>query len=956
MQRKFAGLFALPLVLACSQSSTPDGGPDAGGSITSIPLQMTLDAGSLTAPVDVVRDEHGVPHIYGQSLGDVMYAQGYMVAMDRLVEIDILRHVSDGSLSAILGANGLGNDLGMRTFHLRAQAETGYANFQASTDPTDQALVNVLQQFAAGINAYVADVRAGLYTLPPELASFYAISGFQPWLPEDSLVLGEYQAFSLAFDASAEIARSQMQAQALATFDQSSVPIYKARAGIGEDLLIFTPLDPTYTLSASPPPAWTGFNGDTSTASRALPRKRLQELAKLYRSDLKSIQGMGLNHMQDSWIGSNNWVIGPSLSQTGHAMVANDTHLSLTNPPVFYLVQLVNSGPTLPLDVMGVAFAGIPGIILGMNQHVAWGATVSEIDVTDVYQEAVTPCGSDGGFCVAFDGGQVPVQPRVETFNLSFLGQPQGSVNATYYDVPQHGPIIPRVLPDNTLDTLKGTELSVRYTGFTSSPLLRAAFGLDIAANMKDGLASLDNYFGYGGQNWVIGDDQGNIGWTQTIRVPRRTAGFAPWKVLPGDGSAEWGPDMDPHYIPHAYNPAQGYIATANNDPIGVTDTNDPFFGQPVVPWYDGGPSSPLYLGAYYDPGSRVGRITKRIDGIVVDGGKLSLDDMQSIQADAVTEWGQALAPVFVEVSAALAQEVSNPGSQPDLTAQVADAGATIKALFQTTHDWVNAWTFDTPSGVAEDSPTAQQIQDSQATLVIAYFESYLADAVLGDELGVSGMQGAYVDDASKGKLLVDLCTHPERLKTGLSDAGDPILFDDITTPQIESKRQTVAKAVMGALNQIVTRLGPTAENWRWGQVHTLTLPFLLPVTVALNYPPPDDPNYANGFPRHGDTGTVDVGDHGLDLYQYQVGGASGSPSGPAIRFVCDLDPVNGPQGRNVLPGGEIFDPASPHYADMMALWRKNQTFDLSFKDADVVQSANTEYQTNHLGRIHFQP
>jgi penicillin amidase len=950
MPRNLPPLLALALSLACSQST--------GSPVTSIPLQKTLDAGSLTAPVDVVRDQYGIPHIYGQSLGDVIYAQGYMMAMDRLVEIDIIRHDADGSLSSLLGTNGLSTDLGMRTFHLRAQAETGYANFKTSSDPEDQAIVTLLQAFAAGINAYVTDLKAGLYQLPSDFSSFYTPDSFQTWLPEDSLVLGEFQAFSLAFDPSSEIARSQLEAQALATFDQSSVPAFKARAGIGQDLQTLAPFDPTYTLTSSSPPAWTGFNGDTSTASRALPRQRLRQLARLYRDDLKSIEGLGLNHLQGSWIGSNNWVVAPSLSQSGHSMVANDTHLSLTNPPVFYLVHLVNTGTSFPLNIMGVAFAGIPGIILGMNQHIAWGATVNQIDVTDVYQEAVTPCGADGGFCVAFDGGQVPVQPRLETFNLSFVGQDAGAVTATYYDVPQHGPILPRILPDRTLDTLKGTELSVKYTGFTSAPLFKAVFGLNRAATMKDGIASLDKNFRYGGQNWVVGDDQGNIGWSQTIRVPRRAAGHAPWKVLPGDGTAEWGPDMDPHYIPHAYNPAQGFIATANNDPIGVTDKNDPFFSQPVVNWYDAGssPSSPLYLGAFYDPGTRVGRITNRINAFALDGGKLSLDDMQSIQADATTEWGAAFAPLFVEISAALAHEAAAPGSEPDLSSLVTVASSGTKALFQTVHDWVAGWTFDTPTGVAEDNPTAQQIQDSQATLVMSFFISYLADTTLGDELSVPGMQGVFVDEASKGKLLADLCFHPEKLKTGLSDAGDPILFDDISTPPIESKRQTVAKSIIRALDGLVRRLGAMSGDWRWGTLHTLTLPFLLPVAPSLSYPPPTDPSYASGFPRHGENGTVDVGDHGLDRFQYQYGGPGGSPSGPAIRFVCELDPTNGPQARNVLPGGEVFDPASPHYADMMALWRKNKSIDLSYKDADVVKSANTEYQTNHLGRIRFQP
>src|SRR6185312_12405441 len=124
-----------------------------------------------------------------------------------------------------------------------------------------------------------------------------------------------------------------------------------------------------------------------------------------------------------------------------------------------------------------------------------------------------------------------------------------------------------------------------------------------------------------------------------------------------GDGSAEWGGDLDPAYIPHAYDPPQGFIATANNDPIGVTDGGDPFFSQPMV---DG---APLYLGADYDPGTRVGRITKRIKAIADGGGKLTMDDMQSIQADAVSEWSQALTPSFIAAAQALQEEIAAPGT-----------------------------------------------------------------------------------------------------------------------------------------------------------------------------------------------------------------------------------------------------------------------------------------------------
>ena len=291
--------------------------------------------------------------------------------------------------------------------------------------------------------------------------------------------------------------------------------------------------------------------------------------------------------------------------------------------------------------------------------------TTNYIDVTDVYQETIVPCPNDAGPCAQYQGQVVPLVPRTETFQLGYAGTVGSAVPFTTYSVPEHGPIIPRVVTDASgnvtgLDALRPQELSIRYTGYTAAPLLKAIFGLDIATSFQDAKASLDQDFGYGGQNWIVADDQGNFGWTETIRVPMRPVSTQnlPWRILPGDGTAEWGAAwMDPHYIPHAENPAKGFLATSNNDPIGTTLNDSPFVGQPQAA--DGGQ---LYLGSFYDPGMRVGRSTKRLAAFADAGQKLTLDDMQSIQADAITQWGQGFAPTLLDAANALLAEAAALG------------------------------------------------------------------------------------------------------------------------------------------------------------------------------------------------------------------------------------------------------------------------------------------------------
>ncbi len=874
-------LSALLVLAACNSNSPtvkldggqPDAGSDGGSPVDAIPVTSTLTGASLTNPVDAVRDQWGIPHIYGQSIPDVAYAQGYFMAQDRWVELDLLRRAADGSLAGILGQGQLAADVGMRVHHLRATAETGLANLKASTDPTDQLLVQTLNAFAAGVNAWQADLAAAKYQLPPQLASVYTAASVTPWLPEDSVLLGEFLAWQLAFDDQTDVIRTDLDVAVASTFTAPGDP----RANINLDLENVIPPDPAVIV----PGGWS-FTTDNSSARRDPLRKpgdklrrskALRQFRHLLDEDLRALATVGFKSPRDSERGSNNWVIGPGLSASGHVLVANDTHLSLQNPPIFYMNHLVaRSGGSTQLDVMGEQFPGVPAVTLGMNQHVAWGATVNFIDVTDIFSIAVKKCSDGVNECTTFNGQPVQLVPRQESFDVGGLGMVQkGAVTVTLYDDPNHGPLLPRVDLTSagvfsSVEPLGPTELSVKYTGYTSAPLLKAIYGLDVSTSMQSAVAALDPNFRYGGQNWVIGDDQGNFGWTQTVEVPLRSPTAVPYKVLPGDGSAEWGPDMDPQFIPHAYNHPQGYISTANNDPIGTTLMNAPYYGQPIVSGEPADGGSHLYLGADYDPGTREGRIETRINAVAGDGGKLSLDDMSSIQADTTSEYGQMFAPTFLDATQGLASAmISGPGDggPSDVSAYALDAGASIQALFGVAHDMVASWSFDTPSGLDDAGPptaNVQQISDSQAQLVMGVWESYYAHGVLDDELAALGTAGTSfaLPVVMLGNTAIRLILHPELTQSAISPVtGDPILFDDLSTPDIiESKRQIAARAVVATLQFLVQNLGPpknlgtASSTWLWGDVHTLTLDFAIAAFQSLNIPAPTDPVYPERLPQ----------------------------------------------------------------------------------------------------------
>ena len=335
--------------------------------------------------------------------------------------------------------------------------------------------------------------------------------------------------------------------------------------------------------------------------------------------------------------------------------------------------------------------------------------------------------------------------------------------------------------------------------------------------------------------------------------------------VLPGDGTAEWAGDLDQRYIPQAVNPSQGFLATANADPIGVTDDDDPWNEQVV----DG---LPLYIGYAWDPGTRVGRITKRIQAGTTNGRKLTFEDMQSIQGDAVSEWGELLSPTLLSTAQALASEIATPGTNADLSAIAQSARSDARGLVNFAINQITAWSFDTPSGTDDatgavlTSP-ASVVNDSQATLIFTAWWQRLTGLALSDELAQLGVQQSQVDAQ---RLIARMVLQPATLTTGESTSGNARLFDNVNTPEVETRRQIAAQALVDALALLIDRLGADQTAWRWGRLHTLTLRFPLGLD-SLNVPRTSDAPFGGGFPRHGANGTVDVASPGLTFRQLHL-------------------------------------------------------------------------------------
>ncbi len=899
-------VLGLLFLVACG-----DDGPS--GPYDDLPVDERISGTGVDSPIDVVRDIHGVPHVRARSIGDLAYGQGYVMASDRIQQMDLFRHFASGRISELFGALDPGQidgDLDMRMHRFEANAQASWEQIEASSDPADQELAVFLQRFSDGVNRYLEELRDGDRALDPVVLTFFDPARTRDWTPVDSLVIGRLQAYSLSY-STLELDFTDIYERAIAEFDQSANADRLRRAGAYFDLVRLQPIDTTSTTDGFP----TGAAASPAPRGAARPHVPPALLARAQHA-MTSIA----SKLLDTRNGSNNWVVGPDLAGAGTTLLANDPHLQLASPSIFYACHLTMVGDD-PFDVEGITFPGIPGIILGHNQHVAWGATTVNHDVTDFYAEDVHPCAAGGGDCVTFDGGEVELETWDEQIDIGALGTITSTRTVTYERVPHHGPIIPEILDGELVPREDGPAISVRYTGHEPTFELAAFQGLWRASTVEEGQAAFAR-FGFGAQNWVLTDDQGHIGWTTQAHVPWRDegcftfdpenpdqGGVAPWWVLPADGSCEWDGYMEAEYLPQEIDPARGFIATANNDPVGASADGNPI-NEGVVGDHR------LYVGyADYDEGYRVGRITRRLEGAAEDG-TLDADTMKSIQADAYSNMGAALTPHLIAAIDALLEEIAASGTHANLTAFAASLDTARRGRITTARDLLDGWTFDTP---------ADESNDSAATVVFNVWAGKLIERLLGDEAAAIGRgAGGWLANAT-----VTIYEHPDRLHSEIaSETGDPILCDDLgTASTIEDCTLIALQALDQALSFGASEYGSDPASWRWGELHTLTLGSLLP----------SDDLSVGPYPRHGDNFSVDASSPGFDTdFTYD--------HGPAMRHVTVLGGEQ-PVTYLAIPGGETMDTRSAHWSDLMdTYWSVNEYFVLPWTEQQVHDAHETRW------------
>lgn len=496
-------------------------------------IDGAVQLAGIKGKVEIVRDSTGVPHIYAESQEDLFFAQGYVHAQDRLWQLEFNRRVAAGRLSEVLGKATLETDTYLRTIGLARIAREEAAAMDAETRA-------ILEAYSRGVNAYVETHQD---SLPLE----FLILGFkpEPWTPADTLAWGKVISLDLGGNMGMEVWRARVIERL------GAAKLAELEAGYPDDGPFIVPeLGGTSGLGSasdsSHPGSEIAAEPDLLTA---LAEQQTALTALMLGAGYSAADGSGLT---TEGIGSNNWVVAGSRTTTGKPLLANDPHLGIQMPSIWYQIHLSGGG----LDVIGASFPGAPAVIIGHNQRIAWGVTNVGPDVQDLYIEKMNP---QNPRQYEYQGKWVDAQVIKEEIKVKGEASRQIEVLVT-----RHGPIVTPVLKGVT------QSVALRWTALDPGTLFKAVRLLDQAQDWEQFRAAL-SYWDVPSQNFVYADVDGNIGYQTPGRIPIRDKGNGMAPVAGHTGEYEWTGFIPFDELPRIYNPAKGYVVTANNAVVPKT-------------------------------------------------------------------------------------------------------------------------------------------------------------------------------------------------------------------------------------------------------------------------------------------------------------------------------------------------------------------------------------------------
>lgn len=491
----------------------------------------------LTTEVTIRRDARSIPYVEARSAADVYFAQGYVTASDRLWQMDLMRRLARGETAEIFGRSVLEEDKRWRRFNFSKIAEQNLEYLSPE-------LRSALDSYVRGINAWIATLDDK--SLPVE----FRILQYKPreWRASDTIVIGKILSDALSTTWRNDLLRASLQ----------SVPKEK----LADLLNQVTPHDVILFGSDKRP-----MSGTRSAHKPAEPSASLFAMAdELENVRRRSLERVGL--YAEELAASNNWVISGKRTADGKPILANDPHLQPTAPGIWYLTHL----STPDMRVSGVTFPGVPGIILGHNENIAWGATNVGPDVQDLYIETFNEKGE-----YKTPSGWEPATVRKEAIKVRTNPlKPDTEVVTLDVTETRNGPVI--LEEGGKRYSLRWTALDPRNTEFD------AFYRWNRARNWEEFKAGLKSYGG-AAQNFIYADVKGNIGWYAASRIPIRRTGDG---AMPYDGSTnegDWVGFIPFDELPNLYNPPSGLIVTANQRIVGTSYKYAQMSRDAASPW-----------------------------------------------------------------------------------------------------------------------------------------------------------------------------------------------------------------------------------------------------------------------------------------------------------------------------------------------------------------------------------
>ncbi len=564
-------------------------------------VEGQIQVNGLDHPVDVYRDAMGVPHIYATTQHDLFFAQGYIHAQDRFWQMDFWRHQGAGRLSELLGGNLLETDKFLRTIGWERVAREEVEILA----PEPRA---ILESYAEGVNAYLADHTGSAlaleYAFLPLLNRDYQP---KPWIPLNSMTWAKAMAWDLRGNMDTEIHRAILlkdltleQVDFLYPPYPADRPVIVNYPHITKDTANSDTFDPILMSSINPAvvDAYENFAAIDALTGGAF-----------------------------EGIGSNSWVISGDLSATGMPILANDPHLGVQMPSIWYEVGLhcVEVESDCQVNTTGFSFAGIPGIIIGHNDSIAWGLTNVGPDVMDLYIEKINPENPDQ---YEFQGQWVDMETITEEIQAAGGETVEHQVQLTH-----HGPIITEVYglgefrEESGLDLPSEFALSVRWTALEPTCVFCAVWEFNKASSW-DEFRSAATKFAVPSQNLLFASIDGDIAYQTPGNIPIRNPNHTGMLPVPGwTGEYEWQGYIPFEDLPYTMNPPEGFIVTANNAVVG--------------------PQYPYTISRQWAYGQRAQVIQDRI---MTAPGPIDIETIKQMQADNTIIAAEDVLPILLNV------------------------------------------------------------------------------------------------------------------------------------------------------------------------------------------------------------------------------------------------------------------------------------------------------------------